>query len=368
MRRSSRILSAAALTGVLSLVAAPALANGSGQTVDSPPWTWYIAAGGGEWGVSETSYNSDPISVTDAWQRSEFIVLAPTFVEDASVELEPATAATFAIVDCVSTTLTVDGSDSVVSCDNSFTTSWGLEITSDVRVLAPGDLARATYFVTNTTSEPLVFGYKYRWEYGDTNGHVRSSQPTIVQDSGGANLGFLDSPDVWSYNIGDGTVTAGVAWGIEGQPFAAADSSHNGFTEAQAELLPSASSTIAAGETIAIAFFHKVQQPDLLAFASTAADATDPAAMPVPQPAASSLIETPAQFMAEFASFSGRLTRGLPAGVAVGNWQPAAGPELAATGAGIDENLLMGGLAAALLGAGAALLIGRRRATVSAQR
>ena len=44
MRRSSRILSAAALTGVLSLVAAPALANGSGQTVVSPPWSWYISS------------------------------------------------------------------------------------------------------------------------------------------------------------------------------------------------------------------------------------------------------------------------------------------------------------------------------------
>jgi len=72
--------------------------------------------------------------------------------------------------------------------------------------------------------------------------------------------------------------------------------------------------------------------------------------------------------MAEFGTFSGRLTRGLPAGVIVGNWQPAGAPELADTGAGIDENLLMGGLAAALLGAGAALLIARRRVTVSAQR
>ena len=66
--------------------------------------------------------------------------------------------------------------------------------------------------------------------------------------------------------------------------------------------------------------------------------------------------------MAEFASFSGRLTRGIPADVSVGNWQPVAAPdaELADTGAGIDEQLLMGGIAAALLGTGAALIAIRR--------
>lgn len=370
MRRSSRVLSFAALTGALSLVAAPALANGSGQFVDSPPWSWYIAAGNGEWGVSEASFNGDTLSVTDAWDRSQFIALAPGYVSISGAALEPATSPSSAIIGCSSTTLTAVGDDFVVSCDDTTTTSWGLDVTSDVRVLAPGDLARVTYYITNTTSEALAFGYQYLWEYGDTNGHVRSTEPTVVQDSRGANVGFLDNPDVWSYNIGNASVTAGVAWGIPGQPFAPADSAHNGYTEAHVELLPSAGNTIGAGETIALAFFHKVQQPDLLAFSSAAepADATEPAAMPVPQPAASSLIETPAQFMAEFASFTGRLSRGLPLGVTVANWQPAADPELAATGAGIDENLLMGGLAAALLGTGAALLIVRRRVIVSAQR
>ena len=67
--------------------------------------------------------------------------------------------------------------------------------------------------------------------------------------------------------------------------------------------------------------------------------------------------------MAEFATFDGRLTRGLPSDVQVGNWQPAAIPELANTGADsdVDGYLLVGGFAAVLLGAGGALVL--RRAT-----
>ena len=374
MRRSSRILSAAALTGVLSLVAAPALANGAGQAVDSPPWLWYIAAGSGEWGVSEGAHTFDSYIVSDGWDGSQLVLLGPGYVDivSASSSLEPATSSTIVPVACVTSSLAADGDDQVVSCNDSTTTPWGLSVTSNVRVLAPGDLARMTYSITNTTSAPVSLGYRYTWNYGESVGHVRSSEPEVVQNTD-ALEGFLANPDVWSYNQydnGPGYINSGVAWGIDGQPFTGSTSQHTGYDSASVTLLPSEGRTIAAGETVALAFFHKMETPQPLEL--TAAPSTDgasePASVPVPLPAASGILVSPASFMAEFGSFSGRLTRGLPAGVLVGNWQPAAGSELAATGAGVDENLLMGGLAVALLGAGVALLIGRRRATVGAQR
>ncbi len=372
MRRASRITTAVALTGALTLVAGPALANGSGQFVDSPPWEWYIAAGSGEWGISDTWYSDSQATGENAWDSSELLVFNANYIGDTSAGLESAGSALVSPVACATTTLTNAGTDFIVWCNEATTTSLGLEITSEVRVLAPGDLARMTYLVTNTTDEAMVFGYRYLWEYGDSTGHVRSTEPTIVQETAVDNEGFLESPDVWSYNIGNNTLNAGVSWGITGQPFAAVDSGHNGYTEAYVELLPSAGRTIAPGETIALAFFHKVQVPEPNVIfpseevsASAADTASEPAAMPVPQPASSHLAETPASFMAEFGSFTGRLTRGLPVGVTVGNWQPAAESELADTGAGIDESLLMGGIAAALLGVGAALLIGRRRSARS---
>lgn len=374
MRRSSRILFTAALTSALALVAAPALANGSGQTVDMPPWEWYIAAGGGEWGVDEGSFDDTVTSQGDAWDGSDMVFLGPDYlgISSASETLEPAVPADYVPFACGTSTLSDSGADKVVACNETVTTPWGLSITSDVRVLAPGDLARITFLVTNTTGAPVALGYEYSWNYGESTGHVRSSVPDVEQDTT-INEGFLANPDVWSYNFSD--INAGVAWGILGQPLLGTYSNHSGYDGGSVQLLPSADRTIAAGDTIALAFFHKMQEPDAPIEVGAAAvdetadptaaesgdvDAGEPAAMPVPQPASSHIAESPASFMAEFASFEGRLTRGLPEDVLVGNWQPAAAPELAVTGAGIDEHVLMGGLAAALLGAGTSLLIARR--------
>lgn len=374
MRRSARITIIAALASVTALVAAPAFANGAGQTVDMPPWNWYIAAGGGEWSVDETSYDDGITRGGDAWDGSGAVFYDPDEFDVASTSegIEPAIPAGYFPFECVSSTLTVSGDDEVVSCDQTLTTPWGLSITSDVRVLAPGDLARMTFFITNTTAAPIVLSYEYYWNYGESTGHVRSSEPTIVQDTA-ADEGLLGASDVWSYNIGDETLNAGVAWGIDGLPLFGTRVGHSGYDQAGVLLDPAAGATIAAGETVAIAFFHKVQEPELElqqplpnsapADAETSNEAADDLApMPVPAPASSHEAETPASFMAEFASFNGRLTRGIPTEVTVGNWQPAAAPdaELADTGAGIDEQLLMGGIAAALLGTGAALIAIRR--------
>ena len=365
MRSTSRITIIAALASATALVAAPAFANGSGQSAFMPPWEWYIAAGEGEWGVNETSFNDDSTSRGDAWDDSQFVLFSPDYVaiSRATDSLEPAVVENVFAFQCVSTTLTASGDDQVISCDQTLTAPWGLSMTSDVRVLAPGDLARLTVFITNTTTAPVALGYQYTWNYGESTGHVRSSEPSLVQDTGESE-GFLGAPDLWSYNFS--SLNAGVAWGLPGEPLLAAESHHSGYDNASAFLLPNAGRTIAAGETVAVAFFHKVQEPEpfIDVSAPAVAASTEQAETPVPMPASSREAETPESFMAEFSSFSGRLTRGIPEGVSVGNWQPLAAaepdPELADTGAGIDEQLLMGGIAAALLGTGAALMAIRR--------
>ncbi len=383
MRRASRFTLTAALTSALALVAAPALANGSGQTVDMPPWQWYIAAGSGEWGVTEGSFSDGNTSRGNAWDVSEMTFLGPDYMGVSSASsLEQATPSDYVRFACDSTTLTTSAPDQVVTCDQTVTTPWGLSVTSDVRILDPGDLARITFFVTNTTNAPVALGYRYSWEYGESRVHVRSSQPTVEQVTAGENPGgVLGTPDVWSFNGGDGTLNAGVAWGTTGNPLLATASEHFGYDQAWVTLLPADNVTVTAGETVAIAFFHILDTPPV--FIDNPDEVSGPAAAPgesteaveeaaTPQPAVSGEPTTIAAIMAEFASFDGRLTRGLPNNVTVGNWQPAAtadpDPELADTGAGFDEQLLMGGIAAALLGAGAALIAIRRVAVRPARR
>jgi hypothetical protein len=365
---ASRVTAAVALTAALALTASPAVANGSGSLADVGDWSWYIAAGSGEWGVSEATHGSGWIAGSNAWDSSTFSLIAPTsYADPTSAEqggdtLVPAVPVLNMVpFACTSVTLSADADDKIVSCNDTVTTPWGLSATSDVRVLAPGDLARITFFITNTTSAPVALGYQYSWLYGESSGHVRSTQPDVVADTL-VNAGSLAAPDVWSFNYGNATATAAVAWGIAGEDLIGTSSSHNGYDGATVTLIPSPQTALAAGETVAISFFHKVLAPladEILPPDPASAEADALAVAAVPQPAAINLTVTPAQFAAEFGSFSGRLTRGIPAGITVGNWQPAADTQLAATGAGFNENLLIGGIAAALLATGTTLLISR---------
>ena len=253
---------------------------------------------------------------------------------------------------CTGVTVTTSGSDSIVSCNDTVTTPWGLSITSEVRSLAPGDLARVTFFVTYTADNATSLGHFYEGAYGISTAHVQSSAPTVAHNTllGGGSLG---ASDVWSCNVGaPGTLNAGVAWVIEGSRFVANLPFHGGFTDASVLMSLDAAPMLEAGETIALAFFYIVE-------------ALQPAATGEPT-------KSPA-IMAEFATFDGRLTRGLPADMQVGDWQPAAVPELTdpeLTDAGPDSEaqLMMAGLAAALLGTGAALGLVRRRPALSARR
>ncbi len=387
MRRTARVTIITALATATALAAAPAFANGSGQTVDMAPWQWYVAAGSGQWGIASTSYDDGLAQGSGAWNSTYMRFYNPLL--DSPPTLQSAVSFGYEDFTCVSSTLTLSGDDQVVTCNETYTTTGGLAVTSEVTVLAPGDLARVTFYVTNPTESPVGLYYEYNWEYGQSTGHVRSSQPAVVQDTA-SDQGFLDLPDVWSYNIGGvgeaATLNAGVAWGSTGEPFIANTMLHNGSTRAFVELgLRSPDSFLRSGETVALAFFHKaqepavlVQEPDPFPTALSAPNVTDESAQAsasTPTPASSHGAVTAASFMAEFASFSGRLTRGLPADVTVGNWQPVAvdddtdsDAELADTGAGIDEQLLMGGIAAALLGAGAALIAIRRVSVRPARR
>ena len=371
MRARTRVLAPLALTSALALAAGPALANGGGSFVDMPPWQWNIATGGGEWGVSETTYTGlDGPVYLDAWAQSSMAFTRPSPPQpstDASSLQAAGAAPTFPFA-CTSVTVTTSGSDSIVSCDDTVTMPWGLSITSEVRILAPGDLARVTFFVTNTADNATPLGYVYQWAYGTSAEHVQSSAPTVAHNTlaGG---GLLGASDVWSYNVGARTLNSGVAWGIQGSRFVANFPFHRGFTNASVVLSLDAAPTLGAGETIALAFFHIVETPPVfIDNPDSSQESQAPAEAPVgsaeaPQPAAIGEPTRSPAIMAEFATFDGRLTRGLPSDVQVGNWQPAAIPELANTGADsdVDGYLLVGGFAAVLLGAGGALVL--RRAT-----
>lgn len=396
MRVNPRILAATALTGALALVASPALAKDDRQQLDIAPWQWSIATGY-DWGVSDTSYDDGDTEAWDAWDGSQFYVYGPTFEEEPSMtpaSLDPAGEVDAGQFTCDESAISTAGDDLVLTCSSTLETDWGLDVTSEIRVLAPGDLARVLYLITNTTSEPVAFGYRFDWNYGESDSHVRSSEPTVFQNTE-ADEGLLGDPDEWSYNVygeSDGFgLNAGVAWGIDGQPLFGTDSHHFGYDAGAVQLLPADGRTIAAGETVGIVFFHKVQTPEAFlpdsepvtdgqpASDTEAADVTEttgdtePLAdtepvteAPAAAPATAAETVTPAEFMAEFSSFDGRLTRGLPADVTIGNWETAA-PELAETGADSGSTVLLGAAGMLLLALGGALVVARRSAVEATQ-
>lgn len=333
---------AGAAAAALTLVAAsPAAANGSGVFVDAGDFTWYVAAGGGEWGVQVGAYQGDDSSAFTNLQNSQFVFLDPA--SDASVPFS-----------CTSVTVT-EGDDIVVACSDVVTTPWGFSATSSARILAPGDLLRLDVVVTNTSPSSVRLDYVYNSDWGSIETLVRSSTPTVV-DAPPSGLG---ADDLWAYITGvEGTTPSGLAWGRAG----AASTQQPDFGGDEISIVADGTgATVAPGETVVVSFFHKLVQPDEFvpgdAPVSSTADAQ-------PQPAASPSDFPVIDIMAEFAAFEGRLTRGLPADATVVNWQPVAapdaGPELADTGVDATAAGVVGVLALLVVSMGVALSMRRR--------
>lgn len=347
--RRSATFAAAALVGVGLAVgsSAPALANGSGGFVDAGDFNWYVGAGNGEWGVQLGYYDGPDYGASNNLQNSQFVLLDPA--GDADV-----------VFACTGVTIT-EGTDFVVACNDTVTTPWGLSVTSAARILAPGDLLRLDFVVTNTSEATVRLDYSYNSDWGAITEFVRSSEPSTVD----TDPGELEPADIWAYVVGDeGTTPSGLAWGIDGAAATAVPSFGGDEITITAE---GTGATVAPDETVVVSFFHKLAVPDPIVILPPDDVSTEvSSAASEPAPAVTSAAAPASHVMAEFALFEGRLTRGLPADVTVVNWQAAAdddtdepGAELADTGVDAHAAFVA---AVALLGLGSLLLLGRRRA------
>lgn len=342
-------VAAVAVTLALTTVS-PASANGSGAFVDAGDYVWYVGAGAGEWGIQLGYYAGDDFGALSNLQNSQFVLLDPA--SDASIPFA-----------CSGVTVT-EGTDDVVACTDVVTTPWGFSATSAARILAPGDLLRLDFVVTNVTTAPVRLDYSYNSDWGSIDSLVGSSAPTTVD----APPSGLSSDDVWAYITGaEGTTPSGLAWGRAG----AASSQQPDFGGDEISIVADGSGALVApGETVVVSFFSKLVRPDVLVRGDVLVPGVteaSPAADALPQPAASPTSAPVTDIMAEFAVFDGRLTRGLPANATVVNWQPVEsgvtsddGPELADTGVDAIAASAIGLLALVLVTVGAGFVTRRR--------
>lgn len=216
-----------------------------------------------------------------------------------------------------------------------------------------GDLARQIIIVRNSSdsAKPLVWTMNFQFDAAVSGNfpQATSTQPTLAA----RNLRPLVLTDTWTYNDSRAAIlNAAMAWG---HPTASVPhtSALSGPTLDQIASDPSSTTMIQPNQIALVAFYYKI---DLAG-----------STLPTDQINVSAITN-------EFATFDGRLVRGLPEGAIVQNWgtvpasdspqTPVAppAPELAETGPS-DSELSLGLLALGGLLVGGALLVTRRRRT-----
>lgn len=352
------------------------------------PYTWNISSA--PFGVASASYSMGGQSYTDAFDSTVF----STWVEDENNE----TLTTPSQLLCLNAQLSeadTDG-DVTISCDPTGAVA-GLEMQGEMRLYAEGDLMRTLVTVSNPTTETLEFSWSLTVDFfGGTDQRATSTTPSLGDHAATA-------ADSWAYNAQAASLNSLLAWGLPG---ASAPVEWVREYDSSTVVLVSDRDVdgeqfaLAAGESVSFAFFHKLDAVGTTAsrqeFTETALPVQEPAD---PEPAdteptgteptdseptdseptdteptdteptdteptgAGSSADAIAAVAAEFSTFSGRLSRGLPEGVLVANWEhvtPADEPELAETGsdAGVSSALVI--MASSLMGLGVVLLIVRR--------
>lgn len=343
------VASAAILTAAFVAVATPAHATPD-LTIDVGDYQWGVKSTPfgievAEWDDGETpahgaAFNDRPFFAT--WNDladgdngyTEFTCVNPSQVTD-------------------------DHLDVIVGCDP-MTDRLGLTIDGEIRFYSEGDLARQLVTVTNETSAAIDYSWVFYANFDETVYRATSTTPNLGEV-------YYVNGDLWSYNEhGDGGLNAGIAWGVPG-----VTSPHQSVADRAAHDLyvwndaddDDTQLTLAAGASLTLAFFFKLDPTGSIDLAPTRAELA---------PATAN--NDPAVVMAEFARFDGRLTRGLDVGAVVGNWGTVdsvaeeSAPELAATGVS-GQSLGLGlGLAGGLtllLGAGLLALRTARRGSAS---
>jgi hypothetical protein len=359
MKPATKVASALALASVMALaVAAPASAD---------PWDGNdIDFGLGEWEFSASDFYIDDVYLltapanydyTDIWDGMGYTY----FTSSGSGIATTAYCDNDSDVD-----VTVDGptGDLIVSCtaaDASFAAA-GLTVQSVFRIFAASDVIRLTHTIVNASAtDVLMDQVEFYTDFG-SNGSIWGYQgqddailPVPADEDVTSTAALVGAGAQWAVHYEDSDAPGGLAWGLAGASAAASLSYING-DEYSVTVAPF---TIPAGQSRTVAYFASWNPTVLNSLSYTNSSGNGQS------DAADALVAS----MAQFNSFSGRLTAGLE-GQNVVNWgvvaaaaPPAAAPALAATGTNDVTGVV--GLAALLLALGAVVLAvaSRRRAT-----
>lgn len=258
--------------------------------------------------------------------------------------------------------ISMEADDLVISCE----ADWDVPNNSDIkirgnmRIFGPdGDLIRYTLEIKNNSNSDITDfkGFPYGewgsdaaiWAYQNYDSAVLAV-PALEDDANAALLNSLDSN--WVVNYSDVDPPSAVAWGHN----SASVDTFVWFFDGAEYYLETDTFTVGAGETVYLAAFASWDPANLNAISYQGEDYANAGDEDL---AAAAVAAT----AVEFDSFSGRLTRGLPAGANVINWGIVPNQDedqdekLADTGS--DNVSIWAGLA--LLVAGAAGRVIRRR-------
>ena len=256
--------------------------------------------------------------------------------------------------------IVVDDDDLVITCLE----NWGelttpdLEVNGEIRIYGPdGDLVRYTLEIHNASSSDItdfVVSTNTNWgSDGDIWAYQNydASVLAVPAPDASGNADKLESvASNWLVNYSDEDAPGSVAWGNdEGSVDVVLVATDDDDVDTQTDTF-----TVGAGETVYLVYFLGWDPANLIELAYEG-DGDGEYVTAGDEDLASAAV---AEAAVEFNSFSGRLTRGLPAGANVLNWTPATEAEgLATTGA--DNVSIWAGLG--LLVAGVAGRAIRRR-------
>lgn len=215
--------------------------------------------------------------------------------------------------------ISMDADDLVISCEADWDAPGNsdIKIRGNMRIFGPdGDLIRYTLEIKNDSNSAITdfTGYPYGewgsdaaiWAYQNYDSDVLAV-PALEDDANAALLNSLDSN--WVVNYSTVHPPSSIAWGHN----SASVDTFLWFLDGAEYYLETDTFTVGAGETVYLAAFASWDPANLNAISyqgeeyASAGD-EDLAAAAV------------ASTAVEFDSFSGRLTRGLPAGANVLNW------------------------------------------------
>ncbi|MDH6181599.1 hypothetical protein M2152_001781 [Microbacteriaceae bacterium SG_E_30_P1] len=366
MKSIAAIATAIGVAGIMTVaVAAPANAE---------PWD----GSGVEFGLGYWDYESYDVSIndvdlitgpdseeyTDIWDGMGY-----TYIDSASLGLD------FESVYCdpedtvdVSTDAATGDLLFVCASSNEDFADAGLVVVSEVRIYAASDLVRVTTFLYNDTdAEVTIDEVEFYTDFGSSGqlwgyqGQDDSILPVPAAEDTTSSDALAAAGARWAVHYNNYDAPGGVAWGSSD---AAAPATLN-YIDGDEYDASVSSFTIPAGDVRAVSYFALWNPALLIELGYTNEESG------VQEQAADALVPA----MAEFDTFSGRLTAGLE-GVSVVNWgqvqpnpapvpvpQPEA-PKLAATGS--EGAMGIAGIAGVLvlLGAGA-VAVGIRRRTAA---